>query len=60
MSDRAIAKSYWRSIKRGTKTFAQVPEELAAMVRELAQRDLQDGVITQEDYLRWIGLELEE
>ena len=30
------------------------------MVRELAQRDLQDGVITQEDYLRWIGLELEE
>ena len=60
MSDRAIAKSYWRSIKRGTKTFAQVPEGLAAMVRELAQRDLQDGVITPEDYLRWIGLELEE
>ncbi len=60
MSNRAIAKAYWRSIKRGTKTFAETPEELAAMVRELAQRDLQDGVITQEDYLRWIGLELGE
>jgi len=57
MSDRAIAKSYWRSIKRGTKTFAQVPEELAAMVRELAQRDLEMGVITEADYLRWIGFE---
>lgn len=31
-----VARSYWRSIRRGTRTMEDVPEELRELVRELA------------------------
>lgn len=55
MNKKTIAKSYWRSIKRGTKTYAQVPDELKPYVKILAQEDVVDGVITAEQYEEYIG-----
>lgn len=55
MNKRTIAKSYWRSIKRGTKTFAQVPSDLKPYVKELAGEDVQSGAITPKEYETWIG-----
>ena len=67
MSNLTIAKSYWRSIKRGTKTFEQVPEALKADVKMLAREDAStitiDGVIsniTAEQYEQYIGEPYEE
>lgn len=31
-----VAKSYWRSIQRGTRTLAEVPPELRDRVRDMA------------------------
>ena len=52
----AIAKAYWRSIKRGAHTFMDVPEKLRNQVKLLAMEDLRSGVITEEQYLEWIGV----
>ena len=55
MSNLTIAKSYWRSIKRGTKTFEQVPEALKEDVKALAREDVESGAITAEQYEQYIG-----
>ena len=55
MAVKAIAHSYWRSIKRGTRTFESIPESVKGDVRTLAQADVQDGVITTEQYEQYIG-----
>ena len=52
---KAIAHSYWRSIKRGTRTFDSVPTNVQNDVRALARTDVEDGVITKEEYEQYIG-----
>ena len=51
-----IAKVYWRSIKRRTHTFPEVPEKLRNQVKLLAKEDLKNGVITEDEYLELIGV----
>lgn len=55
MAVKAIAHSYWRTIKRGTRTFESVPESVKDDVRTLAQADVANGVITAEEYKSYIG-----
>lgn len=55
MAVKAIAHSYWRTIKRGTRTFDSVPDSVKDDVRTLAQTDVQNGVITPEEYKDFIG-----
>ena len=55
MAVKAIANSYWRSIKRGTRTFENIPDSVKDDVRTLAQADVHDGVITAEQYEQYIG-----
>ena len=55
MAVKPISRSYWRRIKAGARTFDQTPEELQDDVRELAQEDVSNGVITEADYERLIG-----
>lgn len=52
-----MAKIYWRTIKRGTRTFTDCPENLQASIKELAKQDVIDGVITEEDYFKYVGEE---
>lgn len=51
----AITKVYWRSIQRGSRTFAAVPEELRQDVKTLARRDAEAGKISAEAYRQYIG-----
>ena len=55
MAVKAIAHSYWRSIKRGTRTFESIPASVKEDVRALAQADVEAGVITPEEYEQYIG-----
>ena len=55
MAVKAIAHSYWRSIKRGVRTFESIPDSVKDDVRTLAQTDVQNGVITADDYKGYIG-----
>ncbi len=55
MAVKAIAHSYWRSIKRGVRTFESIPDSVKDDVRNLAQTDVQNGVITADDYKGYIG-----
>ena len=55
MAVKAIAHSYWRSIKRGTRTFESIPASVTADVRTLAKADVQEGVISAEQYEQYIG-----
>ena len=55
----AIAKAYWRSVKRGARAFADVPDEMQYQVIALARQDLENGAITEEQYVGWIGAEVE-
>lgn len=50
-----MAKIYWRTIKRGTRSYASVPEELKAAVKALARADVESGEITEEQYAELIG-----
>ena len=50
MAVKAIAHSYWRSIKRGARTFDGVLDPVKEDVRTLARADVADGIITQEEY----------
>lgn len=53
-----MAKIYWRRIKAGTRFYADVPTEaLKAEIKVLAQQDVEDGVITAEEYMELIGEE---
>lgn len=55
MKVKAIAHSYWRSIKRGNRTFESIPDSVKDDVRYLAKTDVQNGVITEEEYKNFIG-----
>lgn len=44
----AIAKSYWRSVKRETRKFSTVPAELREAVLALAEAEVQAGTLTEE------------
>ena len=55
MAIKAIAYSYWRRIKAGSRTFESVPDSVKEDVRTLAQMDVQEGVITAEEYKEFIG-----
>ena len=55
MEVKAIAYSYWRSIKRGNRTFGSIPDSVKDDVRTLAQADVQSGVITPEQYKQYIS-----
>lgn len=52
----AIAKIYWRTIKRGTRTYDSVKDEIVkADVKYLAKQDVANGEITEEQYLEITG-----
>ena len=55
MAIKAIAHSYWRSIKRGTRTFESVPASVKDDVCTLAKADVANGTITAEEYEQYIG-----
>lgn len=55
MAVKAIAHSYWRSVKRGTRTFESIPESVKADVRVLAHADVENGIISTEEYKNYIG-----
>ena len=55
MAVKAIAYSYWRSIKRGNRTFGSIPDSVKDDVRTLAQADVKEGVITAEQYEQYVG-----
>ena len=55
MAVKPISRSYWRRIKAGARTFDQTPIELQDDVRELAQEDVENGVITVAEYEELIG-----
>lgn len=60
----AVAHSYWRSVKRGKRTFESLSEEskfgyppMKDQVRYLAKCDVRDNVITEEAYKNYTGEE---
>lgn len=55
MAVKAIAHSYWRSIKRGSRTFESIPDSVQDDVRTLAQADVVSGTITAEEYEQYVG-----
>lgn len=55
MAVKPIARSYWRLIKAGNRTFASVPDSVKDDVKTLAKNDVTDGVITEEQYKDFIG-----
>lgn len=62
MAIKAIAHSYWRSIKRGTRTFESIlnspkesVRELADDIRALAKADVESGEITAAEYEQYLG-----
>lgn len=56
----AIAKSYWRSIQRGARTFAAVPDSQKEAVRILARADVEAGLLDRTAYQEFIGEEYPE
>ena len=55
-----MAKIYWRRIKAGTRFYNDVPTpELKAEIKELAKKDVENGIITNEEYKALIGEEYE-
>ncbi len=50
-----IAKVYWRSIKRVTRTLQEVPGELRQIVKVMAQQDVAAGKISPEVYQVCVG-----
>ena len=55
MAVKAIAHSYWRCIKRGSRTFESIPDNVKEDVRTLAKADVENSVITAEEYEGFIG-----
>ena len=50
-----MAKIYWRSIKRGARTFKNIPENIKDAVKILALEDVKNSIITTEEYKEFIG-----
>ena len=55
MAVKAIAHSYWRSIKRGNRTYKSIPASVKDDVKTLAMADVKNGVISIEEYKQYIG-----
>ena len=51
----AVAVSFWRSIKRGVRTYFNTPDALRGDVRELARMDVANGAVSAQEYKRLIG-----
>ena len=60
MAVKAIAHSYWRRIKDGARTYDSVPASVKEDVKTLAREDVDNGVITAEEYEEFIGEPYEE
>lgn len=52
-----VAYSYWRRIKAGAKEYSDVPKAIKEDVKAVAQNELDEGIISQEDFDKWIGEE---
>lgn len=50
-----IAKSYWRSMKRGIRSFLDTPVTLQADIVTLARAEVRAGTLSTEEYIRLIG-----
>ena len=50
-----ISHSYWRSIKRGNRTYESIPESVKEDVLYMAMSDVENGVITEAEYEQLIG-----
>lgn len=50
-----IAKVYWRTVKRGTREYTYVPNELKEDVKSLAAQEVASGIISAEEYDKLIG-----
>ena len=50
-----IAKVYWRTVKRGTRAYTSVPDELKADVKSLAGEEVSNGALSVEEYEQLIG-----
>jgi hypothetical protein len=50
-----MAKIYWRTSKRGTRTFNDCPANLQDDIKALAKQDVVEGVITEAQYKTYIG-----
>ena len=57
---KAIAYSYWRSIKRGARKFSTVPASVKNDVLTLAKEDVAAGVISKEEVSEITGQPFEE
>ena len=69
MKIQAVTHSYWRSIKRGNRTFESLSDEVTdfqkkngyssmrAQVLYLARTDVENGVITAEEFTEITGAE---
>lgn len=57
MAIKAIANSYWRSIKRGYRTFESIKGSIKEDVRTLAGMDVESGEITAAEYRKFTGEE---
>ena len=51
----SIAKSYWRLIKNDIRTYDSLDETMKPLVKTLAKTDVENGVITKEEYEKYIG-----
>ena len=49
-----MAKIYWNSIKRG-RDFASIPEHMKDAVKAIAAQEVADGILSAEDYEKFIG-----
>lgn len=55
MNETILAKSYWRSVKRGARSFEAVPDALKDRVRALAAAEVKAGILTDNEYAELIG-----
>lgn len=55
----AVCHSYYRLIRKNKRTYEAVPEKFQPGVKELAKSDVQNGVISEDDYKAYIGEDYE-
>lgn len=54
----AIYKMYWESIKGGTRIYSEQSLTVRAKVDEIALNELEKSAITQEEYNKYLGIEV--
>ncbi|MDY3691837.1 MAG: hypothetical protein SO072_07690 [Dysosmobacter sp.] len=50
-----IAKVYWRTVKRRTRAYSSIPDELKTDVKSLAAKEVSSGSLSVEEYEQLIG-----